>query len=414
MKEKKLVPKKRFKSYTGKWNLLLLGNHSIIKGRLGWKNLRRDEYVDEGPSMIAGRHIKNGTIDWNAVDHIPVWRYEESPEIMLEENDVIFSKDGTLGNPAILRELKGQTTINATMMLVRVRKDLHPEFFYQILNTKYFFELIRLKVSGSSIPHLFQEDMNNFTFYAPNLKEQQKIGEFFKVLDERIANQERKISKVKALKEAYLTEMFPQEGETVPKRRFKGFEKEWEFKKLDDIAFYRRGSFPQPYGEHKWYNGIGAMPFVQVVDVDKNLRLVDDTKQKISQLAQPHSVYVEKGKILVTLQGSIGRVAITQYPSYVDRTLLIFEDYKLQMDNNYFAYILEQLFKIEKKKAPGGTIKTITKEALSEFVISVPSYEEQQKIGTFFKNLDDQIRAEEAKLEKLKKMKEAYLEEMFV
>src|SRR5699024_11550867 len=86
MKEKKLVPKKRFKSYTGKWNLLLLGNHSIIKGRLGWKNLRRDEYVDEGPSMIAGRHIKNGTIDWNAVDHIPVWRYEESPEIMLEEN----------------------------------------------------------------------------------------------------------------------------------------------------------------------------------------------------------------------------------------------------------------------------------------------------------------------------------------
>src|SRR5699024_8880767 len=268
---------------------------------------------------------------------------------------------------------------------------------------------------GSAQPHITKKDFSNLDLSIPNtLKEQQKIGEFFKVLDERIANQERKIAKVKALKEAYLTEMFPQEDETVPKRRFEGFEKEWEFKKLDDIAFYRRGSFPQPYGEHKWYNGIGAMPFVQVVDVDKNLRLVNDTKQKISQLAQPHSVYVEKGKILVTLQGSIGRVAITQYPSYVDRTLLIFEDYKLQMDNNYFAYILEQLFKIEKKKAPGGTIKTITKEALSEFVISVPSYEEQQKIGTFFKNLDDQIRAEEAKLEKLKKMKEAYLEEMFV
>src|SRR5699024_6076471 len=102
-------------------------------------------------------------------------------------------------------------------------------------NTKYFFELIRLKVSGSSIPHLFQEDMNNFTFYAPNLKEQQKIGEFFKVLDERIANQERKISKVKALKEAYLTEMFPQEGETVPKRRFKGFEEAWKELSLEDV-----------------------------------------------------------------------------------------------------------------------------------------------------------------------------------
>src|SRR5699024_4719158 len=186
------------------------------------------------------------------VDHIPVWRYEESPEIMLEENDVIFSKDGTLGNPAILRELKGQTTINATMMLVRVRKDLHPEFFYQILNTKYFFELIRLKVSGSSIPHLFQEDMNNFTFYAPNLKEQLKIGNFFKVLDERIANQERKIAKVKALKEAYLTEMFPQEGETVPKRRFKEFEGEWEYTKLAEIADIIGGGTPSTSVTEYW------------------------------------------------------------------------------------------------------------------------------------------------------------------
>src|SRR5690625_5722481 len=69
--------------------------------------------------------------------------------------------------------------------------------------------------------------------YPCNL-EQQKIGEFFKVLDERIANQERKIAKVKALKTAYLTEMFPQEGETVPKRRFKEFQGKWKDISLEE------------------------------------------------------------------------------------------------------------------------------------------------------------------------------------
>src|SRR5699024_2052703 len=216
------------------WNKIKLGDYAIIKGRLGWKSLKKEEYIDNGPSMIAGRHIKNGIIDWNEVDHIPLWRYEESPEIMLKNNDVIFSKDGSLGNPAIITGLKDKATINATMMLVRINGKLAASYFYQILNSKRFHELVYLKVSGSSIPHLFQEDMKSFRFYAPDISEQQKIGEFFKVLDERIANQERKIAKVKALKTAYLTEMFPQEGETVPKRRFKGFEEEWKKYKLKD------------------------------------------------------------------------------------------------------------------------------------------------------------------------------------
>src|SRR5699024_11188533 len=80
------------------------------------------------------------------------------------------------------------------------------------------------------------DDLYTLEFFRPTIKEQQKIGEFFKVLDERIANQERKIAKVKALKEAYLTEMFPEEGETVPKRRFKGFEGEWRNFALDEVA----------------------------------------------------------------------------------------------------------------------------------------------------------------------------------
>jgi type I restriction enzyme S subunit len=142
-----------------------------------------------------------------------------------------------------------------------------------------------------------------------------------------------------------------------------GVEVEW--KTLGEVANFRRGSFPQPYGDRRWYDGEGAMPFVQVVDVGNDMKLVKETKNKISKLAQPKSVFVPKNTVIVTLQGSIGRVAITQYDSYVDRTLAIFEGFQINIDKKYFAYQLEEKFRIEKDNARGSTIKTITKEEFS-------------------------------------------------
>ena len=188
----------------------------------------------------------------------------------------------------------------------------------------------------------------------------------------------------------------------------------WEQRKLGEVANYRRGSFPQPYGKTEWYDGEGAMPFVQVADITDNMNLVEDTKQKISKLAQPMSVFAEKGAILVTLQGSIGRVAIAQYGTFVDRTVLIFEKYQGEIDATFWAYIIKQKFIEEARKAPGGTIKTITKEALSDFNLFVPDYQEQKKIGEYFQNLDNLITLHQRKLEKLKNIKKSMLEKMFV
>ena len=198
-----------------------------------------------------------------------------------------------------------------------------------------------------------------------------------------------------------------------PQLRFEGFTDDWEERKLGEHAKYRRGSFPQPYGNKEWYDGEGAMPFVQVVDVTNKLTLVENTKQKISKLAQSKSVFVPKGTVVVTLQGSIGRVAITQYDSFVDRTLLIFEDYEKETDERFWAYTIQKKFEIEKLKAPGGTIKTITKEALSLFDVHLPQFKEQAKIGSFFKQLDDTIALHQRKLDLLKEQKKGYLQKMF-
>ena len=199
----------------------------------------------------------------------------------------------------------------------------------------------------------------------------------------------------------------------VPKIRFPGFTEPWEQRKLSGCAGFRRGSFPQPYGNKDWYDGEGAMPFVQVADVSSDMRLVKDTKQKISKLAQPMSVFAEKGSVLVTLQGSIGRVAITQYGAFVDRTVLIFDKYKDDIDKRFWAYIIKEKFEDEARKAPGGTIKTITKEVLSDFNLMLPCYDEQSKVADYLINLDRLITLHQRKLEHVKKMKKSMLQKMF-
>ena len=166
-------------------------------------------------------------------------------------------------------------------------------------------------------------------------------------------------------------------------------EGEVEWKNLEDVASFRRGSFPQPYGNSEWYDGEGCMPFVQVADVaDFGFTLHQTTKQKISKLAQPKSVFVEKGTVVVSLQGTIGRVAITQYDSYVDRTLAIFTSYKEDINKKYFAHQLKAKFDLEKEFARGSTLKTITKQEFSKFQIPIPPIEEQNRIVALLDKFD--------------------------
>ncbi|HBE4723830.1 TPA: restriction endonuclease subunit S [Escherichia coli] len=166
-------------------------------------------------------------------------------------------------------------------------------------------------------------------------------------------------------------------------------EGEVEWKSLEDIALFRRGSFPQPYGNSEWYDGEGCMPFVQVADVaDSGFTLHTKTKQQISKIAQSKSVFVEAGTIVVTLQGTIGRVAITQYDCYVDRTLAIFTNFKVKINKKYFAYQLKAKFDSEKEFARGSTLKTITKEEFSKFQLPIPSINEQNRIVSLLDKFD--------------------------
>ncbi|NDO45395.1 restriction endonuclease subunit S [Clostridium sp. MD294] len=408
MIKKGVKPQLRFAGFKEDWQRYKWSDTVDISTEMVDPNTRK---YDELPHVAPG-NIESFT--GQLYDNIKLVKYENliSGKFHFYNGDIIYGKINPQLCKYILAKFEGLTSADAYVL--NAKNGIVQQYLYAILQTRDFFNYSISVSKRSGIPKINRDELNVYSFLAPCEEEQKQIGNMLLKLDDIITLYKRKYDKLTNIKKSMLEKMFPKKGSSVPEIRFKGFSDNWQQRKLEEVANYRRGSFPQPYGKSEWYDGDGAMPFVQVADVSDEMNLVEDTKQKISKLAQPMSVFAEKNSVLVTLQGSIGRVAITQYGAFVDRTVLIFEEYKEEIDNTFWAYIIKQKFIDEARKAPGGTIKTITKEALSDFDLSIPSYQEQKQISTYFSNLNNLITLHKHKLEKLKDIKKAYIEKMFI
>lgn len=425
MTNSKHIPKRRFKEFEldGAWEQESLGeivDFSIKTNSLSREKLSLESYevqnIHYGDVLIKFDNVLD--LQRDSLPSIIDSKVLDFKESLLQDGDLIFAdaaEDSTVGKAIEVRNIGGKNIVSGLHTIAARPTQLFAPFYLgYYINSNFYHDQILPLMQGTKVSSISKSNLQATKITFPTIDEQKELGKFFQTIDSLITLHQHKLDKLKNLKKSYLAEFFPAEGERIPKRRFPGFEGDWEIRKLKELTEYRRGSFPQPYGKSEWYGGIGSMPFVQVVDVLSNLKLAETTKQQISKLAQNQSVFVPQGTVVITLQGSIGRVAITQYDSYVDRTLLIFEKFLFPTDIYYWALSMQQKFDIESKKAPGGTIKTITKEALSEFEIFLPTLEEQKQIGEFFQKLDKSISLQQEKLDKIKDLKKAYLNELFV
>ena len=408
-------PKIRFKGYQEDWEQRKLGD---LVDRVTRKN---QDLVSELPLTISAQY---GLIDQNEFFDKRVASKDVSGYYLIENGEFAYNKSTSTDAPwgAIKRLGRYENGVLSTLYIVFGIKENYPvdsDFLVSYYSTnlwhKGIHEIAAEGARNHGLLNIAPADFFETKLMIPqDIEEQEKIGKYFEELERLITLHQRKCEEMKTLKKYMLQKMFPQNGQLVPQIRFSGFTEDWEQRKLSNCAGFRRGSFPQPYGNKDWYDGEGAMPFVQVADVSDDMKLVDDTKQKISKLAQPMSVCAEEGSVLVTLQGSIGRVAITQYKAFVDRTVLIFDKYNADIDKTFWAYIIKEKFIEEARKAPGGTIKTITKEVLSDFDLMLPSYDEQKMLGKLLHSLDDLITLHQQKCDELRNIKKFMLQNMFI
>ena len=184
------------------WKTLKLKYASTLKGRIGWQGLRTEEYRDEGPYLVTGTDFNKGYINWSSCVHISKERFEQDKNIQIQENDLLITKDGTIGKIAMAKECPAEVSLNSGVFIVRNNRKYRyiDKFFYYIILSKQFSLWFELAQHGNStIKHLTQENFYEFTFAYPPIAEQAQIVDF---LDDKCGRVDSIIEDKKAQLEA--------------------------------------------------------------------------------------------------------------------------------------------------------------------------------------------------------------------
>ncbi|WQW28003.1 restriction endonuclease subunit S [Helicobacter pylori] len=350
---------------------------------LNWQRVRLGDifFITAGGDLSKPHYSNTKQSDFNypiysnAIEKKGLYGY--SSFFIIKNKSITITSRGTIG-VAFFRDYP-YVPIGRLLVLQPKISNIDCRFYTEYINSK-----VKFNTEQTTIPQLTIPKVALCEIPLSPLNEQIAIANILSDLDHYLYSLDALILKKESVKKALSFELLSQ------RKRLKGFNQNWQKVRLGTYK-YRRGSFPQPYGNPQWYSDNG-MPFVQVYDVGENFKLNQKTKQKISKIAQPMSVFVPKNSVIITLQGTIGRVALTQYDCYCDRTILIFDNNTLNDVNKYFFVLsLFTKFEEEKRKADGSIIKTITKQTLKDFEILLPPLNEQIAIANILSGLDHEI-----------------------
>jgi len=242
-------------------NKLNVGKDLYLKGRIGWRGLAKEEYLkNSNYRIINGTALEDKCINWNKCGYITQSRYEESPEIMLQEKDILISKDGTLGKIGYVEDVSIPSTVASGIFVMRniTPKKLDSDYLYHFLKSNIFKNFInRMKASGSTINHLYQRDLSQLELDLPSLKTQQKIANVLSTIDAKI-ELNNKMNKeledmAKLIYDYWFVQFdFPNKkgkpykssgGKMVYNEKLKREIPEgWEVKKLEDVATVKKGT----------------------------------------------------------------------------------------------------------------------------------------------------------------------------
>ena len=207
--EELLTGKRRLPGFSGEWEELNMEENSILKARIGWQGLTTVEYLTIGDYyLITGTDFCNGKINWTSCCYVNENRYKQDKNIQLQINDILLTKDGTIGKVGYVNFLPGPATLNSGVFVIRPKNNsYYPRFFYYILMSGIFDDfLVKLK-AGSTISHLYQKDFVNFTFMVPKIEEQTAIAEILSDMDTEIESLELKLEKYKKIKQGMMQEL---------------------------------------------------------------------------------------------------------------------------------------------------------------------------------------------------------------
>lgn len=378
-----MEPKIRFKGFEGEWKEYSFSDILIVNSGKDYK------------------HLDNGII--------PVYGtggYMLSVNESLSDIDAIgIGRKGTIDKP---QYLKAPFWTVDTLFFLTTKNNDNLDFLYNLSqNIKW-----KKYDESTGVPSLSKSNIDKIKTHIPYIAEQQEIASYFTSLDSQISAATSRLAALKQMKAASLQAMFPQEGETVPKIRFKGFEGEWKKVKLSEILTER----------HENSTITDSLPQLSFTIADGVIRPEDRKSNKRDFLIKD----IDNKRYLVTKVGDIiYNPANVVYGAIHRNSLMngvvspIYKIFTTMQDSNFIECAVRRPSFITKlAMCTEGTVtklKTLKPEAFLNMEVCItPSLEEQKLIGNYFTSLDRQISLQSQRLEKLKQIKSACLDKMFV
>ena len=389
------------------WQEINIGNDTTLKARIGWQGLTTGEYKDSGEYyLVTGTDFGNGFVNWDTCHFVDKWRFDQDKNIQLKVNDVLITKDGTIGKAGYIDIIKLPTTLNSGVFVIRTNSDkLDQKYLYYIFTSEIFDEFLNRLTAGSTINHLYQKDFIHFTFKAPKLEEQKAIAKALSDTDKLISSLEKLISKKEAIKQGTMQQLL------TGKKRLSGFSGEWEEKKLGDISSISRGASPRPIEDPKWFDNNSDIGWVRISDISKTTKFLNQTVQKLSQEGVSHSRFVKKENLIMSICATLGKPILTKLDTCIHDGFVVFNN--LQIDKEFLYYFLFFIEKDWSKSGQTGSQMNLNTELINSTTILLPpTIKEQQAIVEILSDMDNEIETLKQKLSKTKAIKDGIMSEL--
>ena len=362
------------------------------------KRIHQSDWTSSGVRFLRARDIVAAFKNEEPSDYLYISeeKYNEYSSLSgkVKIGDLLVTGVGTIGVPMLINSEKPLYFKDGNIIWFQNGNEIDGDFFY------YSF-------TGNSIQNFIQESAGTGTVgtytidsgkktpivLPQDIAEQQQIGTYFQSLDNLITLHQRKCESLKKVKKSMLQKMFPKNGESVPEIRFAGFTDPWEQRKLGEVYASIGNAFVGTATPYYVEQGHFYLESNNIKDgqINRNLEIfINDEfyeKQK--------DKWLHTGDIVMVQSGHVGHAAVI--PEELDNSaahaLIMFRRPK----ENIEPYFLNYQYQTNKSKkkieeiTTGNTIKHILASDMQEFVVDLPNYPEQQKIGSYFQNLDNLI-----------------------
>lgn len=408
---KKIVPKRRFKEFlnAGDWEQRKFSEITYLSGI---KNKENKPYESYSISNEFGFIPQNEQFEHGGT----MKTADKSMYYIVTQNSFAY-------NPARINvgsigyyDKPDNVIVSSLYEVFKTTEIVNDKFLWHWFKSNQFNHLIEKYQEGGVRLYFYYDKLCKGAIELPTIDEQNKISNLLNGLDLFIILHQRKLDKLQATKKALLQEMFPEEGQDKPKRRFKGFIDAWEQRKLNDLVTIRRGLTYKPSDIAE--NGIRVLRSSNI-DEDQFITSNDDVFVNIEAVNIP---FAKNGDILITSANGSNRLVgkHTIISDIADNSAVHGGFMLLAESNNPLftdALLSSNWYKrfINTYVAGGnGAIGNLSKSDLESQTVMIPSEHEQAKIGQWYDNINQLITLHQRKLDKLKNLKRAYLNELFV